>query len=39
MKKIDVSNLKGVFDYVGKEEIIRNKIKTTCKKQFWKIRI
>lgn len=36
MKKIDVSNLKGVFDYVGKEEIIRNKIKTTLKNNFEK---
>lgn len=36
MKKIDVSNLKGVFDYVGKEEIIRNKIKATLKNNFEK---
>ena len=37
MKKIDVSNLKGVFDYVGKEEIIRNKIKEFYGKEIEEI--
>lgn len=36
MKKTDVGNLKGVFDYIGKEEIIRNKIRTILKNNFEK---
>lgn len=34
MNKVDVNNLKGVFDYVGSEEIIRNKIRQTLRKNF-----
>lgn len=34
MNKVDVNNLKGVFDYVGSEEIIRNKIRQTLRENF-----
>lgn len=34
MKTINTQNLKGVTDYYGKEELIRNKIKNTLKETF-----
>lgn len=36
MKNIDTKNIKGVFDYTGKEELIRNKIKEVLKTNFEK---
>ena len=34
MNKINTQNLKGVTDYYGKEQLIRNKIINTLKQTF-----